>query len=285
MDLEHATLQWPLYVAVAAFVLAALSEHFYFRRRRSPLYDRMDARASAGVAIGYVLTAIATSEALKGLYDGAFAYRLFDIPHDAWWSWLVLFVLVDFLFYVFHRLSHRCRWLWASHAVHHSAQTVNFSTAYRLPWTGFITGAFLFWLVPVLIGFPPDLVFFVVAVDLIYQFWLHTPHVRRLGPLEWVFNTPSHHRVHHAINPRCIDRNYGGVLIVFDRLFGTFVPEIPGEELRYGLVGGFKSHNPILIAFHEWIAMARDLLRARGAREVLGYLFAPPGWRPRASRA
>ncbi len=278
-------LVWPLYMAVGAFVLAVFAEALYFRRRRTPLYDRADARASAGVAVGYVLTAIATSEALEGFYDGAVAYRLFDIPHEAWWSWLALFVLIDFIYYVFHRLSHGCRWLWTSHAVHHSAQTVNFSTAYRLGWTGFITGAFLFWLIPVLIGFPPDMVFFMVAADLIYQFWLHTPHVGRLGPLEWILNTPSHHRVHHAVNARCLDRNFGGVLIIFDRLFGSFVPEIAGEALRYGLVSGFKSHNPFLIAFHEWLAMARDLRRARGARQVLGCLFAPPGWRPKNSKA
>lgn len=277
-------LVWPIDAAVLAFVLAVLAEAFYFRKIRTERYDFRDAIASSAVAVGYLVTAVVTSEALAGVYEGAYAHRLFDIPRDAWWSWLALFALVDFVYYWFHRLSHRCRWLWASHAVHHTSHVVSFATAYRLGWTGFITGAWAFWLVPVYLGFAPEAVFLVIAADLVYQFWLHTQHVGRLGPLEWVLNTPSHHRVHHAVNEPYLDRNFGGVLIVFDRLFGTFAGERADEPCRYGIVGGFKSYNPLVIVFHEWANLWRDLRRARGARQWLGYLFAPPGWQPRAGR-
>jgi sterol desaturase/sphingolipid hydroxylase (fatty acid hydroxylase superfamily) len=129
-----------------------------------------------------------------------------------------------------------------------------------------------------LLGFDPLLIVTVHSINLLYQFWIHTELVDRLGPLEWVLNTPSHHRVHHGANPRYLDRNYGGILIVWDRLFGTFEPE--GETVRFGLTKNIATFHPLRIAFHEWVAIARDVAGARTIAELAGFLLAPPGWRP-----
>ena len=171
------------------------------------------------------------------------------------------------------------RWFWATHAVHHSPNEFNLGIAYRFGWTGRLTGSAVFYVPMIWLGFPPQAVFATLALNLLYQFWLHTEWVPKLGWLEYVLNTPSHHRVHHASNAEYIDRNYGGVLIVFDRLFGTFAAERDDLPCRYGLVTPLKSNNPIRIAFHEWLKIARDLQRRAHRTRGVGYLFGPPAWR------
>jgi sterol desaturase/sphingolipid hydroxylase (fatty acid hydroxylase superfamily) len=168
------------------------------------------------------------------------------------------------------------RWLWASHAVHHSPNQLNLSAAYRFGWTGRLVGSTIFFVPMIWFGFPPRAVFITLALNLLYQFWLHTGWVPKLGPLELVLNTPSHHRVHHATNPEYIDKNYGGVLIVFDRLFGTFAAERDGVAIRYGLVEPLHSYNPVWIAIHAWVALGRDLWRATSWPERARVLFGPP---------
>src|SRR5262249_28604975 len=202
----------------------------------------------------------------------------------AWWVFVLCFFLEDLAYYWFHRISHESRWFWASHVVHHSSRSYNLATALRQTWTGKLTLGIVFWLPLVLLGFPPAMVFLFTGLSLIYQFCIHTEAIDRLGPLELVLNTPSHHRVHHAVNPRYLDANYGGVLIVWDRLFGTFVAEHAGDRPVYGLVKNIDTYNPLRIAFHEWAAIARDVARVRTGREALGYLFGPPGWSPDGSR-
>jgi sterol desaturase/sphingolipid hydroxylase (fatty acid hydroxylase superfamily) len=160
--------------------------------------------------------------------------------------------------------------------VHHSSQRYNLGTALRQTWTGFFM-SFIFWLWLPLVGFPPIMVMTMQAVSLLYQFWVHTELVRRLGPLEWVMNTPSHHRVHHGSNQRYLDRNHAGVLIIWDRLFGTFEPE--GEKVIYGLTKNINSYNPLRIAFHEWIDIWNDVRRAETWRLKLRYIFGRPGWK------
>ncbi len=173
----------------------------------------------------------------------------------------------EFCYYWFHRAAHRVRWFWATHAVHHSPNEFNLGIAYRFGWTGRLAGNAVFYVPMIWLGFPPQAVFATLALNLLYQFWLHTEWVPKLGWLEYVLNTPSHHRVHHASNAEYIDRNYGGVLIVFDRLFGTFAAERDDLPCRYGLVTPLMSNNPIRIAFHEWLKMAKDLsARAHGTR-------------------
>jgi len=199
---------------------------------------------------------------------------------DRWESCVALFFAVEFAYYWLHRMSHEIRWMWAQHSVHHSARQITLSVAYRLGWTNLISGPWLF-LIPVCwIGFDPRSVALMFAANLIYQFWLHTEAVPKLGPLEWILNTPSHHRVHHAVNPEYLDRNYGGVLIIWDRLFGTFAAEQAGKPREYGLVRQIGTLNPFRIVIAEWLVLARDLRRARNLREAFGYLFGPPGWSP-----
>ena len=206
----------------------------------------------------------------------AFAHRLSTIRMDSAPAWLGLYLLVEFAYYWHHRLTHRVRWLWATHSVHHSSNQLMLASAIRLGWTGRLGGAIAFFTPLVWIGFAPQAVFGLLAAGLFYQFWIHADWLPSLGPLERVFNTPTHHRVHHASNPEYLDCNYGSSLIVFDRLFGTFVALRPDIEIRYGLTTPVLSNNPIRIAFHEWIAMARAFAAARGARARLKVLFGPP---------
>ena len=199
---------------------------------------------------------------------------------DRWWSWVLLFLGEEFYYYWMHRADHRIRWMWATHAVHHSSNQFVLANAYRLGWTQQISGAAVFMAPLVLLGFPPAMVLAALAANLLYQFWIHTELIGRLGPLEWVLNTPRHHRVHHARNSAYLDRNYGGVLIVFDRLFGTFAEERADMPCSYGLVEPLASNNPVRIAFHGWRQLWRALREARGLRECAIALFGPPEWRP-----
>ena len=210
----------------------------------------------------------------------AWQHRLTTIPLNGFASFAVLFLGQEFCYYWFHRAAHRVRWFWATHAVHHSPNEFNLGIAYRFGWTGRLAGNAMFFVPMIWLGFPPPAVFAALALNLLYQFWLHTEWVPKLGWLEYVLNTPSHHRVHHASNADYVDKNYGGVLIVFDRLFGTFAAERRDLPCRYGLVTPLISHNPIRIAFHEWLKMAKDLQGVRTGREAIGYLFGPPAWQP-----
>jgi sterol desaturase/sphingolipid hydroxylase (fatty acid hydroxylase superfamily) len=184
-----------------------------------------------------------------------------------------LFFADDFSYYCFHRISHECRLFWASHVIHHSSQRFNLGTALRQTWTGNFM-SFVFWLWLPLIGFPPVMVLTMQAISLLYQFWIHTELVRHMGPLEWVLNTPSHHRVHHGSNQQYLDRNHAGVLIIWDRMFGTFEPE--REKVVYGLTKNLNSYNPLRIAFHEWIDIWRDLRNAQTWKQRLISVFGSP---------
>jgi sterol desaturase/sphingolipid hydroxylase (fatty acid hydroxylase superfamily) len=217
-----------------------------------------------------------------GLVSKGMVFALFTWVHKfalvqigyQWWAWVLAFFADDFSYYWFHRTSHECRFFWASHVVHHSSQHYNLSTALRQTWTGGFFG-FVFWLWMPLVGFQPIMIFTMQAVSLLYQFWIHTEFVQRLGPLELVMNTPSHHRVHHATNPQYIDRNHAGILIIWDRMFGSFEPE--QEHCNYGLTTNINTFNPLRIAFHEWIAIGQDLRKARNWRERMVAVFGNPG--------
>jgi sterol desaturase/sphingolipid hydroxylase (fatty acid hydroxylase superfamily) len=195
----------------------------------------------------------------------------------------VLFFAEDLCYYWFHRLHHEVRFLWAAHVNHHTSQYFNLSTALRQPWFTPITGP-IFWLPLALLGYPPAMILTAEAISLIYQFWIHTETVKRLPrAFEFLFNTPSHHRVHHGKNVAYLDRNHAGVLIVWDRLFGTFAEEDAHDPARYGITHDLTSFNPFWIAVHEFVSIGRDLRRAGSLRAAFGYLFAPPGWSPDGS--
>lgn len=266
------------------FVLIALFEALWLRRRRGR-YDWRQSGASLVIALGQQLSSLAAAALMTGLFAFAYSQRLYDLNVDSAWMLALLFLAVEFAYYWHHRISHECRWFWASHAVHHSPNEYNLSAAYRLGWTAGITGHSLFYLPLVWLGFSPQAVFGMLAATLAYQFWLHTELVPKLGAFERLFNTPAHHRVHHASNPEYLDRNYGATLIVFDRLFGTFAEERADTPCRYGLTTPIHSANPLRIVFHEWRQLGRDLRHARTWRERARHLFGRPGWRPERDRS
>jgi sterol desaturase/sphingolipid hydroxylase (fatty acid hydroxylase superfamily) len=235
--------------------------------------------ASLADALGrqyFVLTFLPLSLAGPAM-DFAWSHRLFTVPLTGAGAVVLLVIAQDFSYYWFHRCSHRVRWFWATHAIHHSSNEFNFAAAYRFGWTGRLSGVGIFYVPMIWLGFAPRPVSIAAAIALLYQFWLHAEWIPKLGWLEYLLNTPSHHRVHHAANAEYLDRNYGGIFIVFDRLFGTFVAERDDLPCRYGLVTPLRSNNPVIIAFHEWAALARDLRRSRSWRERLTCLIGPPG--------
>lgn len=270
-------------IAVPAFVVLIIAEMIYARATGKVRYQTGDTAASLLMGVGNQAAGLATG--FIGVAAAAFAYehRLFDIGF-VWWAFVLCFFLEDLAYYWFHRVSHERRWFWASHVVHHSSQHYNLSTALRQTWTGNIGLTFIFSLPLFFIGFPLEMVIFFSGLSLVYQFWIHTEAIGRMGPLEWVLNTPSHHRVHHATNPRYLDANYAGVLIIWDRMFGTFVREEDDEKPIYGIISNLATLNPLRIAFHEWATIVKDLAGANRPSEVLGYLFGPPGWSPDGSR-
>lgn len=239
-------------------------------------HDTSETAASVGVAIGDILARMITGVIAAVPFYVCYRHRLLDIPLNTAWSWIALFLGTEFFYYWFHRASHRIRWLWATHAVHHSATHFNLSAAIRLGWTGTISGAFVFFLPLAIIGFHPLAIGLMLGLGLVYQFFLHTALPVKLGPLEWILNTPQHHRVHHASNETCLDKNYGSVLIVFDRLFGTFTAAPADEPLRFGLKGREPSNNPIRIALSEWSHLWCDVKRTPTLRAKAKVLISAP---------
>lgn len=248
-------------------------------------YVGKDTTTSLSMGAGSAVTDLVLAGFGYGVVWIAWEYRFSSLPMNGW-ILLLCFVLNDLKYYWSHRLGHRVRWLWANHVVHHSSQEYNLGTALRQPWTGRLTGLVVLNVPLALVGFHPAMIAFVAASNLIYQFWIHTEVVDRFpGWFEAVMNTPSHHRVHHAVNPRYLDANYAGTLILWDKLFGTFVPERADEPMRYGLVHNIETHNPLRVAFHEYVDILKDVVRpdlTLGQR--LAYVLAPPGWSHDGSR-
>lgn len=210
------------------------------------------------------------------LFLWAHQHRLQDIELSGFWAFAFLFMGQELCYYGFHRASHRTRWFWASHLVHHSPNQLSLATAMRLGWTGKLAGTTVFFMPLVWLGFPIQAVVAAVALNLLYQFWIHAPWIPQLGPLEWILNTPTHHKVHHASNPEYLDCNYGGVLIIFDRLFGTFREYRKDLPIRYGLTEPLHSHNPIRIALHGWLALWKAQRAVHGIGAKLRFLLTPP---------
>ena len=264
-------------MAIPAFLVLLVAEAVAGAVMRRELYEFKDMAASLTMGIGSVFVDLLAKAIQFSLLTYLHRYAIFSIGFQ-WWAWLLLFFGDEFSYYWFHRISHECRFFWASHVVHHSSERYNFSTALRQTWTGSFT-SFVFWLWLPIIGFAPVMIMTMKAVSLLYQFWIHTELVRSMGPLEKVMNTPSHHRVHHGSNPRYIDRNHGGTLIIWDKLFGTFEPENPADPPRFGLTHNINTYNPVRIAFHEWMQMFVDAWNAPGWGNKLRYIFGNPGWR------
>lgn len=264
----------PLFIVLIVLELIFLQVHGKQRKG----YAFNDTAASLSMGVGNVLISIPLKAVAVGanlwLYQNIGVFKENLLPSLAW-VWVVLFFADDFCYYWFHRVSHRCKFAWAAHVNHHSSQHYNLSTALRQSWTTPFYHPFFFMPLAIL-GFRPDMILLMQACSLIYQFWIHTEAVGRMGPLEWVLNTPSHHRVHHGSNPAYIDKNYGGFLIIYDRLFGTFAKE--ASPVNYGLVQNIESFNPIVIATHAWVDLYRDIATTPGWRNKILYPLRPPEW-------
>jgi sterol desaturase/sphingolipid hydroxylase (fatty acid hydroxylase superfamily) len=263
-----------LVYAVAAFSISLEILFLHLSRKRG--YAWRESLASLGIGVGHAFSNSLTAVLTIGLFELVWNHRLWTIPLNQIWSFILLFLGLEFCYYWHHRAAHQVRWLWATHAVHHSAEHLNLSAAYRLGWTGWLSGNFLFFLPLCWLGFHPIAVAIGMALNLFYQFWIHTELIPKLGPLEWILNTPSHHRVHHASNSAYIDRNYGGVLILFDRLFGTLVVEQSSDPPVYGLTCPIRSYNPLKIVFGEWQRLFRALYKAKTWGQRWQVAFGPP---------
>lgn len=245
-------------------------------------YENRDTATSLTMGLGNVGINVGWKIVVVACYAGLYELTPLRLPADAWWTYALLFVADDLAFYWYHRVGHRVRIAWASHVVHHSSEHYNLSTALRQPWVPMT--ALPFWLPLALLGFAPWMILGMQAVSLIYQFGLHTERIGKLPrPIEFVFSTPSHHRVHHGANEQYLDKNYGGILILWDRLFGTFEPE--GERVRYGLTTNIGTFNPVKVATHEWQAIWADVRSAESWRDRAGYALRGPGWRPEPAAA
>ena len=270
-----------IHLAIPGFILLLVVEVIADAVMRRGLYQLKDTAASLTMGIGNVIIGLGAKAMVLGLFMFVYKFALFHIGWK-WWAWILVLLADDFSYYWFHRTSHECRFFWASHVVHHSSQRYNLGTALRQTWTG-TAMSWIFWLWMPFVGFPPLMVMTMQAVSLLYQFWIHTELVRRMGPLEAVLNTPSHHRVHHGSNHEYLDRNHAGILIIWDRLFGTFEPE--RARVIYGLTKNINSCNPLRIAFHEWADIWRDVRHAPTWQLKLRYIFGRPGWKEERAAA
>ncbi|MFD7389025.1 sterol desaturase family protein [Streptomyces sp. NPDC059852] len=266
--------------AIPAFVLLVAVEALSYRflpddDERG--YEVRDTATSMSMGAGSQVIALPWKAVVIVAYAALYTVAPWQLSAGSVGTWVLLFFAEDLAYYAYHRAHHRVRLLWASHVVHHSSVRFNLSTALRQSWTPM--SGLPFWMPLALLGIPPWMILLQQSISLIYQFFLHTERVDRLWrPIELAFNTPSHHRVHHGSNNVYLDRNYGGILIVWDRLFGTFQPE--GERVVYGLTKNIDTYNPLRVAFHEYAATWHDIRTATRWRDRAGYAFGPPGWAP-----
>lgn len=267
-----------IHYAIPFFVATVILEIILTVKVKLEEYSYKDSRTSIIMGLGNVAINLFTKGIALSLFYLIYNYyHLFEIPF-VWWAWILLLFSDDLCYYWFHRISHESRFFWASHVVHHSSQKYNLSTALRQTWSGsFYT--FIFWFPLILIGFHPIMVLVQMSISLIYQYWIHTEFIDKMPKwIEAVFNTPSHHRVHHATNPQYLDRNYAGIFIIWDRLFNSFELEV--EKPKYGLVKNIQTYNPAKIAFSEWYDMFSDFFTSKTSIiNRFKYFIKPPGWK------
>ena len=267
-------------LATPVFLALIAVEWAVGRWRGRDTYRWPDAMASIGLGMVNQLVAVGTRLFGIGFYALVFEHlALQRLPVDAWWVWLGALIGYDFLYYWYHRFGHRVALGWAAHAVHHQSEDYNLSTALRQTGTGFLT-SWVFYLPLALAGVPPVVFGTVALIDLLYQFWVHTQQVGKLGWFDRWFCSPSNHRVHHAVNDRYLDRNYGGILIVWDRLFGTFAEEDDAEPCVYGTRSPLRSWNPVAANLQVYRELLSDSRRATRWADRLRVWIEPPGWRP-----
>ena len=263
--------------AIPGFIILLLLEILYAVKTQRDLYEVKDASASIALGLGNLFIGILTKFFIVLFLAWIYQYRFFTLAYTAWWAWVLCFFADDFSYYWAHRSAHSIRWFWASHVVHHSSEKYNLATALRQTWTSNITGGFIFWAWMPLVGFEPGMILLMQSVSLIYQFWIHTEAIHKMPKwFEYIFNTPSHHRVHHGSDLLYLDKNHAGIMVIWDRMFNTF----QAEEFTptYGLTKNVNTFNPVKIAFHDWVNMTKDFKRSKKLSHILGYMFKAPGW-------
>ena len=264
----------PTIIAIPFFALLIAAEALWSHLRRTGDYrDGKDAWVNILLGFGSTVWGALFGLATGFIYVAAYEIAPYKFPADAWWTWVALFFVDDLAYYVFHRVSHESRLFWNFHVVHHSSEEYNLSVAVRQSWFSGILH-WIFYAPVMLLGFAPWMFALMHGFNLIYQFWIHTKLVNKLGPLEWFLNTPSHHRVHHGVNEAYLDKNYAGVLIIWDRVFGSFVPET--EEPRYGIIKPLRSYNPLWINTHGWVEMWQAMKRQPGLLAKIKCVFGSP---------
>lgn len=275
-----------LMFAAPFFVFSVAIEWFFVRRKSwTGKYEVKDAWTSMAIGTGNLISDLTMGFISLGFLMWVWEFRIFDWGYGIW-AILGALVAQDFLYYWKHRAAHRIRWFWSAHVVHHSSEHYNLTTALRQPWNNHFTGFVILSSPLVLLGVHPFLLAFVGSLNLLYQFWIHTEAIKKMPRwFEWALNTPSHHRVHHATNPRYLDANFAGIFMFWDRIFGSFVPELEDEKITYGIVKPVGTFNPIKVAFVEMFNIFRDA-GGRGLKPLqrLGYMFAPPGYSHDGSR-
>lgn len=268
--------------AVPFFAISILVEGIFLYREQRERIDIKDTFTSVALGFGNLFSGLITKTIMAlifwYLYDN---FHVFTLDGSSWWMWVLAFFADDFSYYWFHREAHLIRYFWASHKVHHSSEKYNLATAVRQTWTGNITFSYIFYLWMPIVGFHPIVILVMQQVSLLYQYWIHTETIGKMWrPFEYIFNTPSHHRVHHGSDVKYLDKNYAGIMVIWDRMFGTFIEET--DRPTYGLVENVKTNNPVKIAFGEWIDMGKDVISS--PKHSLHYIFGRPGWSHDGSR-
>ena len=238
-------------------------------------YKKSDTLCTIGLLLGNIIVAFAIKGTVLAFHIYLYQFRAFDFVNQIpiWALWIITFISIDLVFYIYHRMSHRIRFLWAIHLSHHSSEEMNFAVSFRQAWFGPISKIPFFIVLP-LLGFDPTIVAVAGVISTLWGIVGHTQVIGKLGPLEWIFNTPSHHRVHHGSNKQYIDKNYGNLLIIWDRMFGTFEPE--EEAVKFGLVNNVNTFNPVKVTFMAWMSMIKDLKQKNSFFEAIKVIFGPP---------
>ena len=267
-----------IHYAIPVFIATVIIEVILTVKVKMKEYEYKDAATSIAMGLGNVAIGLISKTMVLAVFYLVYnSFHLFEVPF-VWWAWILVVFAEDLAYYWFHRISHENRFFWASHIVHHSSQKYNLSTALRQTWTGSFT-SFIFWIPLVLVGFHPVMILVQMSISLLYQYWIHTELIDKLPKwFEFIFNTPSHHRVHHATNPQYLDRNHAGIFIIWDRLFGSFEPEV--EKPVYGLTTNIHTFNPVKVAFLEWFGLLKDVFTSKtSVFNKLKYFLKPPGWK------
>ena len=262
-------------IGVPIILTLIFFEVFISNWQSKSFYKAGDTYCTSGLLFGNIIIGFVIKSSIVAFHFVLYEYRFFDLMSSMpiWLLWVLTFILIDLVFYIYHRMSHRVRFLWTVHMSHHSSEEMNFAVSFRQAWFGPISKIPFFMVLPIL-GLDPLMIAVAGVVSTLWGVVGHTQIIGKLGPLEWVFNTPSHHRVHHGSNPEYIDKNYGNLFIIWDRIFGTFEPE--NKPVEYGLVNNVNTFNPIKITFMGWEKLFKDIRNSESFKETIGLIFGPP---------